>query len=576
VESILDKLAKELGHRGDPSLESLSEVAGGWRNWRWWASTLYRILCFGTGMVLMELSLLKLNFSTAKAASLFVVVNILATLHTVSFARNRRISFHFIITYANLLLFGPGVAAVGSGVGAFVRHLLLRKRSISVAMFQMGRFILAAMGAGFVFAALGGRWGVVNLTWTAIVLSVVTYLVIGLVLEALPVLWNRRISLRAMVSSFFLKPLAFLIFVPTSICIFYIYFPYGPDGTLLFLIPVATFVLALELWARSTVVSRNLSIVREVSKRFSTILDQEQLTREVLGLIGGVINFISGVVWLKNPETDKLEARYSMSPGIENWESPAEPSPTVLEAARTGRSRSALASSLRDEEVSDGANALWEFTVPLLSRGEVLGVLSLSTVVPGGFASRERTFLATLAGNVAIAIQNAQLYKQTEELAIRDGLTQVYNHRYLQQKLNQEEDRAKRYHRIFSLIILDIDHFKNYNDSFGHMAGDKLLIALAKVLESSVRKVDFVARYGGEEFAIVLPECSKEQALVVAERIRKNVEEFSNPNRDAYNLTVSVGLSTFPEDGDDKENIVEKADKALYRAKREGRNRVRC
>lgn len=578
MESILDKLARKMGQREEVSWESRTtlptEAEGGWREWRWWAHRLYRVICFGAGLVLLELSLLKLSLSTAKAASLFVLLNVAAAIPTVTFPKARRISFHFIITYANLLLFGPGVAALGSGVGAFSHHLLLRKKPLSAAMFQMGRFILAVMGAGFIFAALGGRWGVVNLSWASVVLSVMAYLAIGLALEAVPFLWSRKISPLGFVRTFLWEPLAYVIFVPTSISIFYIYYPYGSDGVLLFLIPVATFVLALELYARSTIARRNLATVQEISKRFSTILDPDQLSREALELTGGVIDFVSGVLWFKNPQTGNLEVLHAISPAGANRPVPVKPSPVVMAVAQTGRPSKSMPLSSRKGEILNESAHISELAVPLSSRGEVLGVLSLDTAARGGYTSRERLLLETLAGNWAIALQNAKLYKQREREAIRDSLTQVYNRRYLQEKLTQEEARAKRYRRIFSLIIMDIDHFKIFNDTFGHPAGDHLLIALAKILVSSVREVDFVARYGGEEFAVVLPECDKENAALVAERIRKKVEDFPNPHRERYNLTISVGVSSFPEDGDKKEEILDRADKALYRAKREGRNKV--
>jgi diguanylate cyclase (GGDEF)-like protein len=578
VESILDKLARELGRRGGtvlaPQIIPQAEIEGGWRDWRWWANRLYRVGCFGVGIVLMELSLLELGLSTLKAAFLFMLLNFAAGLYTVTFPGHRRISFHFILTYTNLLLFGPGVAALASGAGAFGHYLIFRQKPLSTAMFQMGRFMLAAMGAGFIFFTTGGRWGVANLTWPSVILSAMAYLAISFLLEALPLLWSRGGSLRTLWASFLWNPRAYIIFVPTSICIFYIYFPYGPDGVVLFLIPVATFILALELYARSAIAGQNLTIIQEISRGFSSFLDPDRLIAEALELTGRVINFLWAVVWLKNPQTGRLEIRYSSSHAGEGQTVPAEPPEAVLRTVQTGRLVEFSASSLQAENAFGEPTSLSVLAVPLSSRGEVLGVLSLGTATPKGYTSRERLLLETLAGNVAIAIQNAQLYKQRETEAIRDGLTRIYNRRFLREKLILEEARAKRYNRIFSLIILDIDHFKVYNDNFGHPAGDHLLIDLAKILVRSVREVDFVARYGGEEFAIVLPECGKESAVLVAQRLRKQVEDFSNPHRDRYNLTVSVGVASFPEDGNEKGEVLDKADQAMYRAKRDGRNRV--
>jgi len=578
MESILDKLTRELSHRRDmhsaSKRASSAKMEGNWRDWRWWVNRFYRVICFGSGIVLLELSLLRLDLSIWRIAFPFILLNIGAVLHTVTFPKSRQLSFHFIITYATLLLFGPGIAALGSGLGAFGHDLMVRKRPLSVAMFQMGRFILAAMGAGFVFALLGGRWGAVTLSWNSVVLSVVTYLAIGLALEALPLIWFRKYSPQAIWGSFIFRILAYIVFVPTSICIFYIYLPYGSDGVFLFLVPVATFALALELYARRTLTNLNLTLVQEISKRLSTILEPDQLIREILELIGRVIPFHWGVVWLKHPRTGQLEAHQMVSPAGEEWPAPAAPPPVVVNAAQTGRSVQSLVPSPSHMSILDDSISFKELAVPLSSRGDILGVLSLGTAYSESYKSRERALLETLAGNVAIAIQNAELYTQTQKLAIRDGLTHLYNHRYLQQRLTHEEQRAKRYHRAFSFILLDIDNFKIYNDTFGHRTGDQLLIALARILESSVRNVDFVARYGGEEFAIVLPECDKAKAMLVAERIRRNVEEFSNPHREQYNLTISAGISSYPTDGENMEEILDKADKALYRAKHEGRNKV--
>ncbi len=164
-----------------------------------------------------------------------------------------------------------------------------------------------------------------------------------------------------------------------------------------------------------------------------------------------------------------------------------------------------------------------------------------------------------------------------QELSITDGLTGVYNHRYFYEKLSEEIRRAERYGHPLSLIMADIDFFKQYNDAYGHVEGDKGLEAIASFMKQSVRAGDMVARYGGEEFSVILPETGKKEAMAVAERIRLCVQaaHYASKNGESGGrLTVSLGVAAFPEDAEDQKGLIEKADAALYRAKEKGRNRV--
>jgi diguanylate cyclase (GGDEF)-like protein len=179
---------------------------------------------------------------------------------------------------------------------------------------------------------------------------------------------------------------------------------------------------------------------------------------------------------------------------------------------------------------------------------------------------------------VSRTIKISRLQKYVDyyrQLSIHDGLTNLFNHRYFHEIIVREIDRASRYNHPFSLFMIDIDNFKHFNDTHGHLAGDMALKKIANLFIKFFRKVDFAFRYGGEEFIIILPETHKEGALVVAERIRKTVEETSfEVDHTLANLTVSIGVAIFPEDAKDKEALVQNADKALYRAKQSGKNRI--
>ena len=168
--------------------------------------------------------------------------------------------------------------------------------------------------------------------------------------------------------------------------------------------------------------------------------------------------------------------------------------------------------------------------------------------------------------------------KMEQELidrATHDSLTGLSNRTELNKALEQEISRATRYSRPFSLLMLDIDRFKLVNDNYGHQAGDKVLVELAKILDLETRTADIVGRFGGEEFLLILPELDHEQSLLLAERIRRAVESHTIRNQDrAIHVTVSIGVASYPEHGDEAEKLVRASDNAMYQAKSDGRNRI--
>lgn len=177
----------------------------------------------------------------------------------------------------------------------------------------------------------------------------------------------------------------------------------------------------------------------------------------------------------------------------------------------------------------------------------------------------------------AMAIEYALLYERTREIAITDHLTGLYNFGYFMEKLREERLRAERYQRMLSLVILDIDHFKKYNDTYGHPAGNEVLKMIAQIMRTQVRETDIVARYGGEEIAMILPEIGRKAAFEVAERIRVKVFEtdFGQGEKQAgVKVTLSAGVATFPVDCANEEELIKRADVSLYQAKTHGRNRV--
>jgi len=215
--------------------------------------------------------------------------------------------------------------------------------------------------------------------------------------------------------------------------------------------------------------------------------------------------------------------------------------------------------------------------IPLIAQDRAVGCMNLYMTERHEFDQDEIQLVSTFASQAAISIENARLFEETRQLAITDELTGLSNHRHFYNQLAREVRRAQRYKRPLTLLMLDLDYFKSFNDRFGHLAGDQVLREVAEVLRRNARDVDILARYGGEEFAIILPETDLDRAALQAELVRAAVASHafrgkdSNPQGD---LTVSIGVATLIPGMRKIEGLVHDADQALYRAKTGGRNRM--
>jgi diguanylate cyclase (GGDEF)-like protein len=207
---------------------------------------------------------------------------------------------------------------------------------------------------------------------------------------------------------------------------------------------------------------------------------------------------------------------------------------------------------------------------PLLSENNFVGILTIDNLSRVDF---DRFMIVAM--QFALEIKKVLLYETVEALAITDGLTGLYTPRYFFERLNEELQRSKRHGFKFSFLMIDIDDFKKCNDTYGHLVGDVVLKETAHIAKENTREIDLMARYGGEEFSVVLPETDRAGAILVAERIRKKIEENTFRAYDEkLKITVSIGLAVYPDDSQETADLVEDADKALYAAKSSGKNIV--
>jgi len=212
--------------------------------------------------------------------------------------------------------------------------------------------------------------------------------------------------------------------------------------------------------------------------------------------------------------------------------------------------------------------------IPMKSKDEMIGVINIvNSKNSSGFGDSDIALAEALASQAAVTIDNARLY----ELSITDGMTKLFIHRYFQIRLDAEIKRSIRYDKPFSLLMTDIDHFKKFNDTYGHQIGDMVLIKVADIMRETIRnEIDIACRYGGEEFTVIAPETGIDEARRMAERIRSAVEsaELRGPLGQSLRITISIGISTYPDDSMEKKDLIVKADTALYFSKENGRNRA--
>ncbi len=230
-------------------------------------------------------------------------------------------------------------------------------------------------------------------------------------------------------------------------------------------------------------------------------------------------------------------------------------------------------SNLWAEEITAIDHAEIEVFAPVISRGKLVAVLALAKKQPRGpYDVSDIDLIGSLTHGIAVAIENAEVHARIEKLAITDVMTGVFNRRYFDERLGEEVSRHARYGGDFSLVLFDLDHFKKYNDTYGHRVGDELLRQVAQAARESVRNIDLVFRYGGDEFALLLPETNPHEARVVCERVQTRLA--TRMQVQGTGVTLSMGIGGWPEDGKTAGELVRAADDALYYSKRSGGARV--
>ncbi len=327
-----------------------------------------------------------------------------------------------------------------------------------------------------------------------------------------------------------------------------------------------------------------LSTFNEIGKALTSSLDLKEILNIVMEKISELLHPKNWSLLLLGDETNELrfeivvgegskklkDLRLRVGEGIAGWVAMEKKSILVPDVHK-------------DPRFSNKADRVSRFVtksiicVPLIVRGKCLGVIELiNKVEDENFDEEDLLILTTLADYTAIAIENAIFFNKVQELTITDDLTRLYNSRFLHTRLDYEFDRARRFKYNLSMIFFDLDYFKNVNDRYGHLLGSKLLKEVAQLILRNIRTIDMACRYGGDEFVILLPETSKKNAFVVAEKLRLSMNETEFLREEGINLhlTASFGVASFPRDAKSKEDLIQMADHAMYEIKNSSRNGV--
>ena len=314
-------------------------------------------------------------------------------------------------------------------------------------------------------------------------------------------------------------------------------------------------------------------------------LELDEVLNRILENVGKVVPHDTANIALVD---DQNVARFVKLKGYEKFtsreqvlsiERHVDDLPNLKRMAESGKPIITVDTSTDPEWVSDLPGSGWIRSfigAPIMRKEKLLGFINLDSATPNFFDTKYVSRLQTLADQAAIAIENAQLFEEMEKLAITDSLTGLYNRRYFFAYAENEIERSRRYNKHLSIIMMDIDHFKKINDSFGHQIGDQVLKEIADICLAILRKVDVMCRYGGEEFVVLLPETEVADAAHAAERMCTAISSLRlKTEKGDVSVSVSIGVAEMEKSRSSFEKLLAAADKALYSAKETGRNRVR-
>ncbi|HPC99942.1 MAG TPA: sensor domain-containing diguanylate cyclase [Acetivibrio sp.] len=321
-----------------------------------------------------------------------------------------------------------------------------------------------------------------------------------------------------------------------------------------------------------------LFTLQQITQAISSILDIDDLLKDVNDIIIGVMGVSSSTIIRYDDKKCRLKVHttnVSKRNGLITLNDNIN-CDKLMDVLETGDPVIENCVNANDFPFTEGRGIKSLICVPLVTKSRKFGLVLVEHMYSNAFDENNLRLLNIIGQQVGIAMENVELYQRMHELATVDGLTGVYNRLYFQERLKEEFESAKKEKYDLSLALLDIDHFKKFNDTFGHLFGDKVLSRIATLIKNSLRSDDIIARYGGEEFVILLPRTGINEAYYKVERLRDLISKTSiTDGKATASVTVSFGVSSYPEFSSSEAELLKMADDALYDAKESGRNCVK-